>query len=107
MANKSQYLVFTRFYKGEAECPDRLKSRNNGEYLWGIERDWVSESLNNSLSDEFVEDYIRYVDPKVDAELGIPVSLLAYIFHRTSKWKYSIADWGRNFTSFIKEEYIH
>ena len=105
MANKQQLLVFTRFYKGENECPARFVG-GRAEDLWSIERDWVSESLADHVNAEYAEDYIRYVKPKVPAEYGIPISLLAYIFHRLGKYHYSIADWGTKFTAFIKDEYL-
>lgn len=107
MATKEMYLVFTRFYKGEDECPAATARRcNNGEYLWGIERDWVSECLRDISHSEYIEEYIRYVNPMVNSQYGIPVSLLAYIFHRISKWQNSIEDWGLHFNEFIEKQYM-
>lgn len=107
MAIKRQLLVFTRYYKGEEECPAHIKSKPNGEFYWETERLWVNDSLNNNINKEFMIELLKFVEPPVPAEYGIPTSLLAYLFHRISKWDYSPANCGARFRDVVVKEYLH
>ena len=106
MDNKSQYLVFTRFYKGEAECPEHIKKRKNGEFYWDVERGWVEDAVNHRIDTGCQREYLAYVKPDVPAEYGIPLSLLAYIFIRAGKMAYSMSDFGAKFAELIKTDYL-
>lgn len=106
MANKRQLLVFTRYYKGEEECPAHIKSKTNGEFYWNTERIWVLDSLNHKISEEYTREVLQFAEPPVPAEYGIPISLLGYIFHRVAKWEQSLADCGSTFRDLIINEYL-
>jgi len=105
MVTKRQLLVYTRYYKGENECPERLKRIENGEALWEIERDWVNDTLNHSIDDDVYTNYCTYAFDKVPSNSGYPVMLLAYLFYRQSKWSQSLESCAEYFPTFLKKYY--
>lgn len=106
MAIKRQLLVFTRYYKGEEECPAHIKSKPNGEFYWDTERIWVHDSLDHKVSEEYTKEVLQFAKPPVPAEYGIPISLLGYIFHRLTKWEQSLSGCGSKFRDIILTEYL-
>lgn len=107
MATKAQYLVFTKYYKGEEECPPKISAKENGAILWCYERSWVYDSINHRLGGEYIIEYIAYVGDKVPADVGYPISLLAYLFHCISKWSYSLESCADGFYDFLKKYYLN
>jgi hypothetical protein len=108
MEKADKYIKYCRYYKGKDKCPEDLIQCPNGGYLWNIEKEWVTGMLahGDAYFSEGVSEYNHYVNPKVDEKFGIPVSLLGYIFYRISKWQFSLADWGKEFASYIENEYV-
>lgn len=105
MATKAQLLVFTKYYKGEDECPEHIRSMPYGRTLWQIEEDWVTETLNHTICSDVIPEYIAYTHGKMPTQTGLPISLLAYIFRRMGKCAYSISDLANEFPDFIKTHY--
>ena len=95
-----------RYYRGEDECPKETGKFPNGGYYWDIERGWILENHYHYPSEEYVQEYMAYVKPEVPEEYGIPLSLLAEIFHRVSKWSFSLANLGAEFRELIETEYM-
>lgn len=106
MATKAQFLVFTKYYKGEEVCPAKIRAQKNGAFLWEYERDWVNDSLNHRLNGEYITEYVANVGDKVPADVGYPISLLAYLFHCVAKWSYSLESCADSFYDFLKEYYL-
>ena len=107
MATKEQLLVFTKYYKGEDNCPAKIRAKKNGAFLWQYEQDWVNDSLNHRLDGGYITEYITYVGDKVPADVGYPISLLAYLFHCIGKWSYSLESCANGFYDFLKEYYLN
>ena len=105
MVTKRQLLVYTRYYKGEAECPPNVKRLENGESLWEMERSWVTDTINNTLPPHILTEYATYAFKKVPSGTGLPVPMLAYLFHRLSKWSFSLSSCAETFPDFIKKYY--
>ncbi len=101
------YIDQCRYYKGENKCPENIRAKKNGAILWDYERNWVNDSLNHRLTDEYITEYIAYVGDKVPADIGYPISLLAYLFHCIGKWSYSLESCANGFYDFLKEYYLN
>ena len=106
MATKAQYLVFTKYYKGEEKCPSKISAMKYGEALWEYERDWVNDSLSHNLVEDAMIEYIIYIGDKIPADTGYPISLFAYLFYRIGKWQYSFESYADFFCKLIKEYYL-
>lgn len=106
METKAQLLGFTKYYKGEKECPERVRKMPDGQMLWAIEQNWVSETLNHTIHSDAISEYVGYTNGKMPTQTGLPISLLAYIFHRMSKWSYSLENLANEFPNFIQTHYL-
>lgn len=87
-ADESGLLEYTRFYKGEAACPDILEELHGSHGLfWDYERVWVRLELDpDDYYREIMEYFQRDFLSKQGVRHDIPYGLQAIFVNRLEHW---------------------
>jgi hypothetical protein len=83
MATKEMYLVFTRFYKGEDECPEVLKSHQSFicQNAWKMEALWVRQMIEcGQIPSEYSYSYHNDGLADFSKDDGVPQSLKEFFY---------------------------
>lgn len=105
MSENTALLHYTRYYKGEKQCPEFCPHPN----IWSYEKIWVENEEERAEDHPRVLEYKRYVLPFYNEEDGIPLSLKALLYNRYTHWSSgscTIEDEVRGFKEFLRENYL-
>lgn len=104
-AKEEALLASCRYYKGETECPFVAKDGDNRPSFWYWEKGWFFDALRGSDFSEQLSEFRRYGVRDLLSGVNMDETLLAELFHRWSKWAYSVKDALPNFASMILKTY--
>jgi len=106
--DKSDYLQFCRYYKGENDNPFDGKDGTKA-MLWFYERVWIDEmqeiakdkeQKESHSSFDYLDEYLNYGLADFEKMDNIPISLKALLFNRYAKSSYSMRDAVKPFKQF-------
>lgn len=109
--DKSDYLQFCRYYKGEESNPYEGKDRNKA-MLWFYESVWVRDmqKVNQDEKNEkehtpYMDEYLGYGLADFEKMDDTPITLKSLLFNRYAKGCYSMQYAVEPFKKFYKEYY--
>ena len=104
MSESTALLQYTRYYRGEKECPESCPHSN----IWSYEKMWVEKEEERDENDGRVLEYKQDVLPLYNEDDGIPLTLKAMLYNRYSQWVggYSLESDVRGFVKFLHQHYL-
>jgi hypothetical protein len=101
---KKTLIPMCRYYKGEAECPQKMK--DNSSLFWDYERHWVEalsysyhrgEEWRKTVEKEHLEAFAK--------KHNIPATLVGLLFNRFMHWS-SGYETTEDFCNWMQEHYL-